>query len=84
MMYANFPWDKLISWYKENGRHYLEWRNYNINEKDRIYRIWLSEIFLQQTQVERVRDYFQKIEKKYPTIHHLAQTTYEEFFPYYQ
>ena len=50
----------------------------------RTYRVWLSEIFLQQTQVERVRGYFMRILEKYPTVHHLARASYEEFFPYYQ
>ena len=50
----------------------------------RTYRVWLSEIFLQQTQVERVRGYFMRILEKYPTVHQLARASYEEFFPYYQ
>jgi adenine-specific DNA glycosylase len=48
------------------------------------YRVWLSEICLQQTQVERVRGYFRKIVEKYPTVYDLANASYEEFFPYYQ
>ena len=44
----------------------------------------MSEVFLQQTQVERVRTYFMRILDRYPTIHDLAKATYDEFFPYYQ
>ena len=67
-----FPWMTLIEWYKENGRHNLEWRDYTIEQDILAYRVWLSEIFLQQTQVERVRGYFDRILKVYPTVHTLA------------
>ena len=79
-----FPWMTLIEWYKENGRHNLEWRDYTIEQDILAYRIWLSEIFLQQTQVERVRGYFDRILKVYPTVNALAWASYEVFFPYYQ
>ncbi len=39
---------------------------------------------LQQTQAERVVDYFTKIINKFPTIESLAQTDYDTFFPYYK
>jgi A/G-specific adenine glycosylase len=83
-IFPTFPWDSLITWYKKNGRHDLEWRDYTLEDDLRIYRIWLSEICLQQTQVERVRGYFTRILEKYPTIHDLARASYDEFFPYYQ
>ncbi len=79
-----FPWSILISWYEKYGRHDLEWRDYTMDDDTRAYRVWLSEICLQQTQVERVRGYFRKILTKYPTVHDLAKATYAEFFPYYQ
>ena len=79
-----FPWVDLLGWYERCGRHDLEWRDYSMDESTRMYRVWLSEICLQQTQVERVRGYFQRILEKYTTIHDLARASYEEFFPYYQ
>ncbi len=39
---------------------------------------------LQQTQAERVRDYFTQMIEAFPTIESLAQSDYETFFPYYQ
>jgi adenine-specific DNA glycosylase len=39
---------------------------------------------LQQTQVERVKSYFENILKAFPTVESLAATSYEEFFPYYK
>lgn len=81
----SFPWVTLLDWYKENGRHELPWRNYEIkDEKILLYRIWISEIFLQQTQVSRVIDYFEKVLRAFPNIESLSQTDYETFFPYYQ
>lgn len=71
-------------WYRAHGRHNLEWRDYGGDDSMRWYRVWMSEVFLQQTQVERVRTYFMRILDRYPTIHDLAKATYDEFFPYYQ
>ena len=52
--------------------------------KDRLYRVWIAEIMLQQTQVDRVVDYYKRFLIKYPSIASLAETTYEELFPYWQ
>lgn len=62
----------LIKWYEENKRD-LPWR---IN-KD-AYRIWVSEIMLQQTRVEAVRSYYERFLKAYPNMTALANTTTEE------
>lgn len=39
---------------------------------------------LQQTQVERVKEYFHNILEAFPTVEDLAKTSYEDFFPYYK
>lgn len=74
-----FPFDTLLTWYKTNGRHQLWWRLLQTP-----YHVWISEIFLQQTQVSRVEDYFQKVINAFPTIYDFALLEYEDFFPYYQ
>jgi A/G-specific adenine glycosylase len=79
-----FPWTSLLTWYAVSGRHDLEWRDYSMDDDLRAYRVWLAEICLQQTQVERVRGYFTRILSVYPSVHDLARASYEEFFPYYQ
>lgn len=80
-----FPFEKIIEWYKKNGRTWLPWRNYaGFGEKELWYRVWLSEIILQQTQASRWIDYFNAIIKAFPTIENLAITPYEEFFEYYK
>jgi len=64
----------LLQWYKEFGRHKLPWRN-----TKNIYHIYLSEIMLQQTQVNRVRDeYYPQFLTKFPTLKALSQATEEE------
>lgn len=57
----------LLPWYRENRRD-LPWRG----EQD-PYRIWLSEIMLQQTRVEAVRGYYARFLEKLPTIKDLAE-----------
>jgi A/G-specific adenine glycosylase len=60
---------RLIRWYERHGRD-LPWRR----TRD-PYRILVSEIMLQQTQVERVLDYFEPFLRRYPTIEALAQSS---------
>ena len=59
--------DKLISWYKNNKRD-LPWRNTNDP-----YKIWLSEIMLQQTQVAQGLSYYLKFTETFPAITDLAK-----------
>lgn len=79
-----FPWQTLIDWYEINGRHSLPWRDYDCEQNDLSYRVWLSEILLQQTQAERVIGYFERILEKFPDIFVLSRSDYDTFFPYYQ
>lgn len=58
---------KLLDWYKINQR-ILPWR-----ESHNPYRIWLSEVMLQQTQVSTVIPYFNRFVSKYPTVQALAE-----------
>lgn len=57
----------LLSWYWKNARD-LPWRK-NIDP----YRIWVSEIMLQQTRVDAVKPYFERFMDTFPTIQSLAQ-----------
>jgi len=64
----------LLEWYKTYGRHELPWRN-----TENIYHIYLSEIMLQQTQVNRVRDeYYPQFLAKFPTLKALSLAKEEE------
>ncbi|MDR2016741.1 MAG: A/G-specific adenine glycosylase [Burkholderiales bacterium] len=58
---------RLIAWQRQQGRHHLPWQN----TRD-AYRIWLSEIMLQQTQVTTVIEYYLRFVKSFPTVQALA------------
>lgn len=60
---------KLSHWYAQNKRE-LPWR-----ETTDPYRIWLSEIILQQTQIKQGLPYYQKFVKAFPTVFDLAKAT---------
>jgi A/G-specific adenine glycosylase len=57
---------RLLAWFRQNGRD-LPWRR----TRD-PYRILVSEVMLQQTQVERVRKYYERFLQEYPTVQDLA------------
>lgn len=79
MTFIAFPFEKILDWYRWNGRHELPWRL-----KQTPYYVWISEIFLQQTQVSRVESYFKKVIEAFPNIEAFAKLSYEDFFPYYE
>jgi len=83
-MLTPFPFSELHNWYLVNGRNTLPWRDYSFDKKQLGYRVWLAETMLQQTQAERVKDYFKKILTVFPTVEDLAACSYEDFFPYYK
>lgn len=58
---------RVVNWQRQHGRHDLPWQN----TRD-PYRIWLSEIMLQQTQVAAVIEYFQRFVTALPTVADLA------------
>ncbi|MBN1352092.1 A/G-specific adenine glycosylase [candidate division KSB1 bacterium] len=60
---------KLLKWYDQNGRD-LPWRR-----TTNPYHIWLSEVMLQQTQVQTVIPYFERWLQAMPDIRHVAQTS---------
>ena len=58
---------RLLTWFDTHGRKDLPWQQ-NITP----YRVWVSEIMLQQTQVATVIDYFNRFMTSYPTVAQLA------------
>ncbi|HJU71883.1 MAG TPA: A/G-specific adenine glycosylase [Paucimonas sp.] len=65
--------DAVIRWQKRHGRHALPWQN----TRD-AYRIWLSEIMLQQTQVAAVIPYYLRFLERFPDVFALAAAPAEE------
>lgn len=63
----------LLKWYDQHGRHDLPW------QQDRsLYRVWISEIMLQQTQVSTVIPYFERFMARFPDVLTLANATEDE------
>ena len=62
----------LFSWYRTHKRN-LPWRN-----TKNPYKIWLSEIILQQTRIEQGLPYYLKFIDKYPSIQHIADAPIDE------
>lgn len=71
-MPSNFA-ERLLHWYDHHGRHDLPWQR-DINP----YRVWLSEIMLQQTQVKTVIPYFERFTSAFPTVSELAKAPLDE------
>ena len=65
--------DRVIAWQRDHGRHDLPWQN----TRD-PYRVWLSEIMLQQTQVVAVIGYYQRFLDRFPDLHALAAGEVDE------
>lgn len=59
--------EPLLAWYHEN-RRILPWR-----EEPEPYRVWISEIMLQQTRVEAVKPYFERFMEQLPRVRDLAE-----------
>lgn len=68
----------LIAWYRLNKRD-LPWRN----EQD-AYKIWLSEVILQQTQVTQGLSYYLKFTQTYPTVKNLAKASEDQVLRLWQ
>ncbi|GIL17607.1 MAG: hypothetical protein BroJett040_13580 [Oligoflexia bacterium] len=64
----------LVKWYKENSRT-LPWR---INRDP--YRIWISEVMLQQTTVTAVIPFYERFMERFPNLRDLASATIEEVY----
>jgi A/G-specific adenine glycosylase len=70
--------EKLLIWYARHGRK-LPWR-----ETKDPYKIWISEIMLQQTQVERVKGFYKRFIERFPTVQSLARASWEELLEYWR
>jgi A/G-specific adenine glycosylase len=71
---ANFS-TRIVEWQRTHGRHSLPWQR----TRD-PYRVWLSEIMLQQTQVATVLTYYDRFLQRFPDVHALAAADIDEVF----
>lgn len=63
---------KLEAWYEKNHQ------SFSFRETDDPYKIWVSEIMLQQTQIDTVLPYFERFIKVYPDVYALSKTAEEQ------
>ena len=68
--------NRVLTWYRRYGRRDLPW------QREDAYRIWLSEIMLQQTQVSTVIPYYQNFLKRFPNIRRLADASIDDVLPF--
>ncbi len=64
---------KLLDWWDVHGRHDLPWQ-----QNTTPYRVWVSEIMLQQTQVKTVLNYYDRFMQRFPEIADLAAADIDE------
>jgi A/G-specific adenine glycosylase len=65
--------EAVLGWYHQHGRKDLPWQQ-NITP----YRVWVSEIMLQQTQVVTVIPYYERFMARFPDVHSLAAAEQDE------
>ncbi len=70
--------DLLLAWYADNGRQ-LPWR-----ETKDPYKIWISEVVLQQTRVEQGLPYYLRFVERFPTVVDLAEASEDEVLKHWQ
>ncbi len=74
---TDFP-TRLLTWFEQHGRHDLPWQV--VNDP---YKVWVSEIMLQQTQVKTVLQYFDRFMQRFPTVHVLGSASWDEVVPFW-
>lgn len=71
-MNDDFPTDQLLDWFHDNKRT-MPWRS-----SSDPYKIWVSEIMLQQTRVDQAEPYFNRFIDAFPTVYDLAEASQQE------
>ncbi len=71
---SNHLSERLLAWFDQHGRHDLPWKQ----EPPDPYRIWVSEIMLQQTQLGTVIPYFQRFMEQFPHVGTLANAPLDD------
>ncbi len=64
---------RVVRWQRAHGRHTLPWQN-----TQDPYRVWLSEVMLQQTQVSTVLEYFARFLERFPDVASLAAASQDD------
>jgi len=64
---------RVLAWFDDHGRKHLPWQQHASS-----YRVWVSEIMLQQTRVGTVIPYYERFMKRFPDVRHLAAAPMDE------
>lgn len=64
---------RLLQWFDIHGRHTLPWQ-----QDKNLYRVWVSEIMLQQTQVSTVINYYERFMHRFPDLNTLALASVDD------
>jgi A/G-specific adenine glycosylase len=90
---VNLPfYQQINNWFDLHGRNNLPWQqtnflsnqNFNNSFTNSAYHVWISEIMLQQTQVQTVIPYFNRWITRFPNIASIANSSLEEVMTYWQ
>ena len=65
--------ERIVTWYRRHGRKDLPWQ-----QNPTPYRVWISEIMLQQTQVSTVIPYYERFMQRFPELQQLAEASLDE------
>jgi A/G-specific adenine glycosylase len=65
--------ERLLAWFEIHGRHTLPWQ-----QNPTPYRVWVSEVMLQQTQVATVIPYYERFMARFPDVQSLAAAPLDE------
>jgi len=65
--------ERLLAWFEVHGRHNLPWQH-----NPTPYRVWISEVMLQQTQVATVIPYYERFMARFPDVESLAGAPLDE------
>ncbi len=76
-MVNNFS-TRVLQWYRQHGRHNLPWQ-----KNKTLYRVWVAEVMLQQTQVAAVLPYYQRFMQAFPHLAVLAAADMDEVLSYW-
>ena len=68
----------VLQWFDRHGRHDLPWQEHTTH-----YRVWVSEVMLQQTQVTTVIPYYERFMQRFPRVEDLAQADQDEVMQYW-
>ena len=68
----------VTQWYKKNGRQNLPWR-----KSVTPYKVWISEMMLQQTQVVTAQSYYRKFLKKYPSLSSMKMASEDDIISFF-